>query len=98
MTDTLRTICFYIEGANTMGLLVAAVFFARFWVRTRDHLFIRFSIAFAFMAANNFMITIGQPTDDARPYVYLTRLAAFLLIIWAIVDKNRDPGGMPRGG
>ncbi len=28
-------------------------------------------------------------TDEARPYSYVIRLAAFLIIIAGIIDKNR---------
>ena len=36
----------FLTGAGTMGFVVAAVFFFRFWHETRDRLFVLFAIAF----------------------------------------------------
>ena len=40
----------FLSGAVTMGYLAAALFFAKFWRKTRDSLFVMFSIAFALLA------------------------------------------------
>ena len=36
----------FLSGAVTLGFLVAATFFLRFWRRTHDRLFIAFAAAF----------------------------------------------------
>jgi hypothetical protein len=71
-----------------MGFAVCAVFFLRFWRRTHDSLFLVFSIAFLLLALNQALTTLlGLPLEE-RSWLYLLRLAAFLIIIGAIVRKN----------
>ena len=41
----------FVSGLITMGFLVAAGFFARFWRRTADRLFLAFAIAFVLLAS-----------------------------------------------
>jgi hypothetical protein len=85
MGDTLSA---FMMGANTVGFLAAGVFFLRFWRRTRDGLFIAFSTAFFLLAANQALVALsGIPREEQSP-IYLLRLAAFSLLIIAIVRKN----------
>ena len=78
----------FFSGMIAMGFAVCAVFFLRFWRRTRDSLFLVFSIAFLLLALNQALTTLlGLPLEE-RSWLYLLRLAAFLLIIGAIVRKN----------
>lgn len=78
----------FINGALSMGFAVAGFFFLRFWARTRDSLFIAFALAFWLLALNaGLVILLGQPREELS-FVYLLRLAAFLLIIVAILRKN----------
>ncbi|UQA57717.1 DUF5985 family protein [Polyangium aurulentum] len=79
----------FIGGALTIGFWVAALFFFKFWRKTHDRLFAIFSLAFWMMGANRVLITLVK-TDEARfPFFYVVRLIAYVLIIYAIVDKNR---------
>lgn len=76
------------SGAIIMGYAVAALFFVRFWRRTGDRLFLAFAFAFLLMAATPFLtITFEVPREEQSPF-YLLRLAAFLIIICAIVVKS----------
>ena len=78
----------FFGGALTLGFLVTAGFFLKFWSRTRDPLFRTFALAFVLLAANQAApVIFGIPREDQAP-VYLLRLAAFGLIIWAILRKN----------
>jgi len=78
----------FFSGAITMGFVVCSVFFLRFWRRTRDSLFLVFSIAFLLLALNQALTTLlGLPFEE-RSWLYLLRLAAFVIIIAAIVRKN----------
>ena len=43
------TVFDFLSGAITLGFLVAALFFLRFWRRTRDNLFLAFAAAFALL-------------------------------------------------
>jgi hypothetical protein len=80
----------FASGAITFGFLVVAIFFARFWYRTRDRLFGIFGVAFFLFAVERLFLLSIESTDELRTYVYLVRLAAYTLIIYAIVDKNRQ--------
>lgn len=78
----------FFSGMIAMGFAVCAAFFLRFWRRTRDSLFLVFSIAFLLLALNQALTTLlGLPLEE-RSWLYLLRLAAFLIIIAAIVRKN----------
>ena len=80
----------FITGASTMAFLAAAAFFARFWKETRDRLFALFAIAFAALALNRTLIVFYPVARESQPWVYLVRLFAFVLIAYAVVDKNRS--------
>ena len=79
----------FLSGATVMASLACALFFLRFWRQSRDRLFAFFALAFAALTANWLLIALFNVPDEARHYFYLLRLAAFLLIIFAIWDKNR---------
>lgn len=79
----------FLHGAAMMGFLTIGLFFLRFHRRTRERLFAIFASAFFVLALERVVLSIVDPHAEIRPYVYLIRLAAFLLIIIAIVDKNR---------
>ena len=76
-----------ISGALSMGYIVAAMFFLKFWSSSHDRLFGLFAAAFALLALQRVLLPYS-PFEAAWP-LYLIRLAAFVLIIIAIVDKNR---------
>lgn len=72
-----------------MASVAIALFFVRFWQRTRDALFIYFAAAFALMAAESLAVSFYKADQPAPPYVYGLRLVAFGLIIVGIWNKNR---------
>jgi len=78
----------FVTGMLTAGYLVAGLFFLKFWRRTGDGLFAAFAAAFVLMALNQAIPALFGIPDEALGGVYLLRLAAFLLIIWAILRKN----------
>lgn len=86
------SLALFISGILCAGFALSAVFFLRFWVSTRDAFFGLFSAAFWLMAANQAVSGLSHAArgEDAR--AYLLRLAAFLLIIMAILGKNSSPG------
>jgi len=79
----------FIRGATTMASLVAAMIFLRFWRRTRDRLFLIFGGAFFLLAITRFGLVLLQERTESDTNWYWARLAAFVLILIAIVDKNR---------
>jgi hypothetical protein len=78
----------FFSGMVTMGFLVAALFFVRFWRRTDDSLFAAFALAFLLFALNQALVTGIETSRDEKALVYLLRLAGFGLIILSIAHKN----------
>jgi len=87
----------FISGLVTMGFLVAGLFFLRFWKRTHDRLFAAFAGAFWLLAANQGMVTLIDAPREELSWVYLLRVAAFSLIIYAIISKNIETRKSDRG-
>jgi len=81
---------YFLSGLVTMGDLVAALFFLKFWKRSDDPLFAIFAAAFALLALGQGLLAFSDLPVEERSWIYILRLAAFLLIIVAIVRKNRD--------
>lgn len=79
----------FLSGAIAMGFLIAGLFFLRFWRRTSDGLFLAFAAAFWLLSLNHALITLADIPAEERSWIYLLRLAAFILIIVSIWNKNR---------
>jgi hypothetical protein len=82
------TLLDFISGASTMGYFLAGLFFVRFWRRTSDILFLAFAIAFSLLGLAQVILTLGGMPIEERSWVFLLRLAAFLIILGAIAKKN----------
>jgi hypothetical protein len=78
----------FLSGAVTLGYLVAAVFFLRFWRSTGDRLFLSFAIAFALFALNQALAVALAIYREPASFIYALRVIGFLLIVAAILDKN----------
>ena len=78
-----------ISGALVAGYLVAALFFLRFRRETGDRLFLAFSVAFAILAVQRVALALVPGSERSDTLIYCLRLFAFLLILAAIIDKNR---------
>jgi uncharacterized membrane protein len=81
----------FMSGAIALGFLAIGLFFLSFWRRTRDRLFALFATAFFLLAVERVILVLVSPEYEFRPYIYVVRLLAFLVIIAAIVDRNRRP-------
>ena len=79
----------FLYGATAMASLVAGLFFLRFWRDTGDRLFIFFAVAFGVEGLNRTVLGLSVLSKETEPFLYLIRLLSFLLILAAIVDKNR---------
>lgn len=77
---------------TAMAALGVAVLFLRFWRQTGDRLFLLMAVAFALMSANTTLLAAINPSHESRHLIYVLRLAAFLVIAAAIIDKNRGKG------
>lgn len=80
----------FLLGALCIGFLTASMFFARFYARTGDRFFAYLSAAFALMSANQIALEYFGEAYEYKSWLYLIRLAAFLLILLGIWDKNRS--------
>lgn len=75
-----------------METALAALYFVRYWRISGDRFFGYFAFAFGFLALNWIAVSAIDPKMEATHLVYLLRLAAFVLIIVGIWDKNRRNG------
>jgi hypothetical protein len=89
VSDATLTVLVFLWGASAATAAVAALFFLKFWRQTHDRFFLVFALAFWALALNWTGLAATRRGDEARTYFYLVRLTAFVLIIGAIVDKNR---------
>jgi hypothetical protein len=79
----------FLGGATSMGFFIAGLFFVRFWRSTRDRLFLYFAAAFFVLTTERIVREGMQIQTEWVPYVYMLRLAAFVLILVGVLDKNR---------
>jgi hypothetical protein len=86
MTQDLSIAC---AGAVLFGYVVVGSFFFRFWRQTRARLFACFGVAFFILATERAMMLTAVIEPIHQPWIYCTRLVAFLVIAWAIWDANR---------
>ncbi|HZS03241.1 MAG TPA: DUF5985 family protein [Blastocatellia bacterium] len=81
-----------LQGGTAMAALVAGLFFLRFWRDTRDRFFLFFAVSFCIDGLLRVALGLTAISEEAEPFFYLVRLFSFLLILAAIVDKNRARG------
>ena len=82
-----------LSGGIAVAFGVIGVCFVRFWRSSRIKLFLLFAIAFFLLTIERVVLLLANPTNEFAPYIYMIRLAAFVVIIAAIVDQNRGRGG-----
>jgi hypothetical protein len=80
----------FLGGAVSMGFAAAALMFLGFWRRSREGLFLAFAGSFALLALNQALLALSRIPVEERSWLYLLRLAAFLLIIVAVWRHNRS--------
>lgn len=83
------SVILFVAGFMCAGFAVAGLFFLRFWARTGDGLFAAFAVAFWLMALNQAVSGISRYAQHENSAAYLLRLAAFCLIIAAVLSKGR---------
>lgn len=82
----------FVSGALFLGYALSSLFFLRFWRDSRDRLFGMFALAFAMLATQRLLLGLALGREAFELLYYGLRLLAFLVIIVAIVDKNRARG------
>jgi hypothetical protein len=77
----------FLSGAIVLASWAISMFFLRFQKTAKDRLFGFFAAAFILLGLER--VSVEFVPNEVRSYVYLIRLFAFLLILFAIWDKNR---------
>jgi hypothetical protein len=76
-------------GGMAVASFAIGLFFLRYWSSTRDRFFLYFAAAFWLEAVNRgAMALMRNWNDDSNPLFFI-RLLAYLLIMFAIWEKNR---------
>lgn len=79
----------FLLGAIAAAYFVVGLFFLRFWRDARDRLFLMLFGAFWLLGVSRVGLAWVGDVYESRTALYLLRLFAYMLIIIAIVDKNR---------
>ena len=77
-----------------LGYIAAAsgavtLYFLRFWKETRDFLFVAFAVFFVVQGGTRAFALSNPNPNIADMWVYTLRLLAVLLVVAAILRKNR---------
>lgn len=80
----------YVLGFAATASLVAAMFFMRFWWKTRDFLFMSFAVAFLYQAIASTATVFEIHPSGVNSWMYLVQIGTYLLILAAILSKNRS--------
>lgn len=86
----------FLSGAVTMGFGLSGLAFLRLWRRSGDHLLLAFAGAFWLLMVQPLSM-LGPISHDSESWFYLFRLAAYVLIITAVLVKNRNRLGRLAG-
>lgn len=79
----------FLGGALTLACFAVGLKFLKFWTVSSDRFFLWFATAFWAFALGAGLRAFHAASGDQAYYVFLPRLVGFLLIVAAIIDKNR---------
>jgi hypothetical protein len=79
----------FLLGVIVTTMLVAGGYFLKFWLQTRDPLFLGFAAAFIIEGLNRTAFLFIDASAGDNPAIYSIRLLTYLLILTAIAYKNR---------
>ena len=79
----------FLSGILVMLSLAIGAFQLRFWMKTKDRLFLAFMVAFVALGLTRGGLFVLDDESESRTYFYLIRFVAFVIIIIGIIDKNR---------
>lgn len=88
MSEPERLLGQFMLGGVVMACAVAGLCFIRFYRKTRDRLFWMFAAAFWILGLNWLGLAFTE-RNEVRTALYFVRTLAFVLILVAIIDKNR---------
>ena len=76
-------------GGIAVASFAVGLFFLRYWTSTGDRFFLCFAAAFWLEAGSRSAMAILRTWNEDSVAQYVVRLMAYLLILFAIWDKNR---------
>jgi uncharacterized membrane protein HdeD (DUF308 family) len=79
----------FLLGVIVTSSLTAGAFFLKFWKQTRDLLFLGFGAAFIIEGLNRAAFLFVDQPNEGNPVIYTIRLFSYLVILAAIINKNR---------
>jgi hypothetical protein len=83
----------FLYGGLTLMCGAVGFFFLRYWYIQRDRFFLWFMVAFWCLGAGWGVHLAYATSSESGAHVYVFRLIGFVVIIAAIVDKNRRATG-----
>ncbi|RYZ58044.1 MAG: hypothetical protein EOP07_08180 [Proteobacteria bacterium] len=78
-----------LSGAMMALCWIVSLFFLRFYIKSRDRLFACFSWSFFMLGVERLVISVYEISNEKVGAVICIRLISFILILLAIIDKNR---------
>lgn len=82
----------FLMGIYTANCAAVSLFFLVFWRRSRERLFVYFSLCFMLLAVERVVLLASDTTDELRYSIYLIRFVGFMLLIYGIIEKNLRRG------
>lgn len=77
-----------LQGGTATACIASGLFFLRIYRTSRDRFFLYFWLALWILGAHSAVLALEAAPEQLH-YLYATRAIAFVLIIVAVVDKNR---------
>jgi hypothetical protein len=93
----------FLSGISMATFAACGVFFLKFWRASHDRFYLLFSAACWLIAAERvalFLVDdahheLRSAVTESTSWVFSLRLAAYLMILFAIIGKNRKLKGAP---
>lgn len=80
----------FMSGMQVMVAFVIGVRFLKYWRLSHDPFFVWFAAAFWVFGAGQVIRTLDIAQSEHAHLVFLPRLAGYLMILLAILNKNRQ--------
>ena len=87
----------FLGGIMVASFAASGLFFLKFYRASKDNFFLLFALACEMLALErivSMMTSVFLPIDpdatDSRFWIYLLRLTAFILILTAVIIRNRS--------
>lgn len=89
MTAMDETLVNLMSGGLIAGYLVGGLFFFKFWRASGDSLFFFFATSLGILALQRLLLSLSVAGIEDQTLFYVLRLAAYVLLLAGIVNKNR---------